>query len=100
MLKKILSVILAATMVLSLAACGGTENAGKGKIKVGIIGCGNISQYHLQGYAALDDVEIESELFAEIIKASKNNYEMGIIYFPFRILGKVEDFEIKLALAR
>ena len=37
MLKKILSVILAATMVLSLAACGGTENAGKGKIKVGMV---------------------------------------------------------------
>ena len=54
----------------------------------------------IESHTALDDVEIETELFAEIIKASKNNYEMGIIYFPFRILGKVQDFEIKLALAR
>ena len=37
MLKKILSVILAVTMVLSLAACGGTETVGKGKIKVGMV---------------------------------------------------------------
>ena len=54
----------------------------------------------IESHTALDDVEIESELFTEIIKASRNQYEMGIIYFPFRILGKVQDFEIKLALAR
>ena len=48
----------------------------------------------IESHTALDDAEIESELFAEIIKKTKNKYEMGIIYFPFRILGKVEDFEV------
>jgi hypothetical protein len=48
----------------------------------------------IESHTAIDDAEIESELFAEIIKRTKNKYEMGIIYFPFRILGKVEDFEI------
>ena len=48
----------------------------------------------VESHTALDDAEIESELFAEIVKKSKNQYQMGIIYFPFRILGKVEDFEI------
>lgn len=48
----------------------------------------------IESHTALDDAEIESELFAEIIKKTKNKFEMGIIYFPFRILGKVEDFEI------
>lgn len=48
----------------------------------------------VESHTALDDAEIESELFAEIVKRSKNQYQLGIIYFPFRILGKVEDFEI------
>ena len=53
----------------------------------------------VESHTALDDAEIESELFAEIVKKSKNKYQMGIIYFPFRILGKVVDFEVKQALA-
>ena len=52
----------------------------------------------IESHTALNDAEIESELFAEIIKRTKNNYEMGIIFFPFRILGKVEDFEILRAV--
>lgn len=53
-----------------------------------------------ESHTALDDAEIETELFAEIVKKSKNKYEMGIIYFPFRILGKVEDFELAQAIER
>jgi hypothetical protein len=50
-----------------------------------------------ESHTALDDAIIESEIFSEIIKRSKNKYEMGIIYFPFRILGSVELFEIQQA---
>ena len=37
MLKKVLSVILAATMVLSMVACGGKEQGSTTKIKVGMV---------------------------------------------------------------
>lgn len=43
-------------------------------------------------HIAIDDAEIESEIFALICKKSKNKFEMGIEYFPFRILGRVEHF--------
>lgn len=43
-----------------------------------------------ESHTALEDVNIETEIFAEIVKRSKNKYEMGIIFFPFRIVGKVE----------
>lgn len=43
-----------------------------------------------EAHTALNDAEIESEIFGLITKKSKNKYEMGIIYFPFRILGKVQ----------
>jgi hypothetical protein len=46
-----------------------------------------------ESHTAIDDVEIESQLFAEIIKRTRNKWEMGIEFFPFRILGKVENFE-------
>lgn len=44
-----------------------------------------------EAHTALNDAEIESEIFGLITKKSKNKYEMGIIYFPFRILGKVQN---------
>lgn len=44
----------------------------------------------IESHTALDDAEIETEIFAEIVKRTKNKFEMGIIYFPFRIVGKVE----------
>ena len=44
-------------------------------------------------HTAIDDCDIEAELFAEIIKRTKNRWEMGITFFPFRILGKVENFQ-------
>lgn len=44
----------------------------------------------IESHTALDDALIESEIFSEIVKRTKNKFEMGIIYFPFRIVGKVE----------
>lgn len=45
-----------------------------------------------EAHMALDDAIIESELFAAIVKKSLKNLTIGITHFPFRILGKVEDF--------
>ena len=48
----------------------------------------------IESHTALDDAEIESEIFTEILKRTKNKFTMGIIYFPFRILGTVAEFEM------
>ena len=45
-----------------------------------------------ESHTAIDDVDIESQLFAEIFKRSKGNFPIGIEFFPFRILGTVENF--------
>lgn len=45
-----------------------------------------------EAHTALDDAIIESELFAEIVKKKLSNLTIGIAYFPFRILGTVENF--------
>lgn len=45
-----------------------------------------------EAHTAIDDAEIESIIFEKIVKKSKNKFAYGIIYFPFRILGKVEEF--------
>ena len=45
-----------------------------------------------EAHTAIDDADIESEIFALIVKKAKNQIEMGIEYFPFRILGTVEKF--------
>ena len=45
-----------------------------------------------EAHTAIDDADIESEIFALVIKKAKNQVEMGIEYFPFRILGTVEKF--------
>jgi hypothetical protein len=47
----------------------------------------------IEAHTAIDDVEIEAQLFAEVVKRTKNKWEMGIMFFPFRLLGKVESFE-------
>lgn len=49
-----------------------------------------------EAHTAIEDAEIESEIFAMIHKKTKGNFEYGIIYFPFRELGLVENFEIIL----
>lgn len=46
----------------------------------------------IESHTALDDAEIESKLFSLIVKKNLSNFEIGIIYFPFREVGKVENF--------
>lgn len=46
----------------------------------------------IEAHTAIDDVVIESEIFALVVKACDNKVEMGITYFPFRELGTVECF--------
>lgn len=46
-----------------------------------------------EAHTAIDDAKIESELFTEILKRTKNKFDGGIIYFPFRILGTVPEEE-------
>ena len=43
----------------------------------------------IESHTAIDDVDIESEIFLNILKKTKFKFEMGIIYFPFKIVGKV-----------
>lgn len=45
-----------------------------------------------ESHTAIDDSEIESEIFSEILNRTKNKFEIGIIYFPFRILGMVQEY--------
>lgn len=44
----------------------------------------------IESHTAIDDTEIESEIFVEILRRTKNSFEMGIIHFPFRMVGKIE----------
>ena len=45
-----------------------------------------------ESHTAIDDCDIESELFAEIVKRTKNRWAIGIEFFPFRMLGRVDQF--------
>ena len=47
----------------------------------------------IEAHIAIDDVTIESELFAIIVKKSKKKWAMGITCFPFRELGTVADYK-------
>lgn len=44
----------------------------------------------IESHTALDDSIIESQIFAQIFKKTKGKFEMGITYFPFRILGRAD----------
>ena len=44
----------------------------------------------IEAHTALNDAEIETEIFKEVIKKSKNKVDIGLIYFPFKLIGKVE----------
>ena len=46
----------------------------------------------VEAHTAIEDAEIESALFAIIYRKTKGAFEMGIEFFPFRILGKVENW--------
>lgn len=43
----------------------------------------------IEAHTALDDAEIESEILASIIRKDKKKLKMGIVAFPFRIVGTV-----------
>lgn len=45
-----------------------------------------------EAHTALDDAIIESEILRRIMKPTPKNLTIGIAYFPFRILGTVENF--------
>ena len=45
----------------------------------------------IESHTAVEDAIIESEIFTAILKATKNKFDIGIIYFPFRILGRIEN---------
>ena len=45
----------------------------------------------IESHTAIDDADIECEILTEIFKKVKpKNMTMGIIYFPFRILGRAD----------
>lgn len=44
----------------------------------------------IESHTALNDAEIETEIFAEIIKKAGLKFERGIEYFPFRIIGRAD----------
>lgn len=44
----------------------------------------------IESHTALDDAEIETKIFSEVMKKSKNKVDIGLIYFPFRLVGKIE----------
>ena len=47
----------------------------------------------VESHTALDDAIIESEIMKEILKPTVKNLKIGITYFPFRLVGKVETLE-------
>ena len=42
-----------------------------------------------EAHTALDDAEIESFIFSIVNKRTKGKFEMGIEYFPFKLIGKI-----------
>lgn len=44
----------------------------------------------IESHTALEDALIESYLFSKITKITKGKFDYGIIYFPFRLVGKIE----------
>ena len=45
-----------------------------------------------EAHTAIDDADIESEIFSLIVKRAKNKVKIGIEFLPFRILGTVKSF--------
>lgn len=43
-----------------------------------------------EAHTALDDATIESEIFAELMRITKKKFDLGIIAFPFRIVGRAD----------
>lgn len=55
--------------------------------------CAN-NLFFQEEHTALADAEIETILFCKSIARNKGKIEFGIIFFPFRLLGKIENFDI------
>ena len=50
-----------------------------------------------ESHTAIEDADIECEILKKIFATKKKNcFYIGIVYFPFRILGKVEEFTGKI----
>lgn len=43
-----------------------------------------------EAHTALDDATIESEIFAELMRVTKKKFDMGIVAFPFRVVGRAD----------
>lgn len=43
-----------------------------------------------ESHTAIEDVDIETEIFAHIVKDRLSNLTIGITYFPFRIVGRAD----------
>lgn len=50
----------------------------------------------IEAHTAIDDADIEAILMAEIAKRTNFDFDMGIIFFPFRELGTVERYKAKM----
>lgn len=46
-----------------------------------------------EAHTAIDDCTIEAQLFAEVVRRTKGKWEMGIEFFPFKLLGTVEKYQ-------
>ena len=55
------------------------------------------NQEFVESHTAIEDAIIETEILARIMKKKASNLTIGIIYFPFKLLGTVEQFEYKKA---
>jgi hypothetical protein len=50
----------------------------------------------IESHTAIEDADIECEILAQIFsKVKPKNMTMGIIYFPFRILGRADNGEVE-----
>jgi hypothetical protein len=50
----------------------------------------------IESHTAIEDADIECEILARIFsKVKPKNMTMGIIYFPFRILGRADNGEVE-----
>lgn len=41
-----------------------------------------------EAHTALADAEIEAEIFGKVIRGKRKNLTMGIVYFPFKMIGE------------
>ncbi len=65
------------------------------KIRVGIIGSGNISNYHMKGYEALDNVEVVAacDLNAERVRAFAEKYGVAHTYTDLHEMVQKEELD-------